>query len=157
MPLPECSVTRNEFNIRREASKKTPLGFVQELLALCAKGVRYRPESFAILANEVEKADKRTHVLELRATHGRLTDSEYNDAGRPGGWRWLHGVRMWARIPDTGPIELGDHRQAPERVVSAIIADLNDRGGLGIDGLDRETQDEIRATWAKIVEEQFGG
>lgn len=35
--------------------------------------------------------------------------------------------------------------------VDAIIADLNDRSGCGIDGLDSAIRREIRATWTAVV------
>lgn len=42
-------------------------------------------------------------------------------------------------------------------IVAAIIDDLNDRSGLGIDGLDEETQDEIRWSWEAIVWHRLHG
>jgi len=37
------------------------------------------------------------------------------------------------------------------KIVEAIIDDLNDRRGCGIDGLDDDIQEEIRETWTQIV------
>lgn len=41
--------------------------------------------------------------------------------------------------------------------VDAIIADLNDRSGCGIDGLDGAIRREIRATWTAIVAKAIDG
>jgi hypothetical protein len=37
-------------------------------------------------------------------------------------------------------------------IVRDIAADLNDRSGLGLDGIDSETREEIQETWQRIVE-----
>lgn len=42
------------------------------------------------------------------------------------------------------------HEEA-SKAVSAIVADLNDRSGLGLDGIDEETCAEIVAKWERIV------
>lgn len=36
---------------------------------------------------------------------------------------------------------------AATALVEAIIADLNDRSGLGLEGIDDETKQEIRSSW----------
>jgi len=38
-----------------------------------------------------------------------------------------------------------------DRIVDAIEHDLNDRSGLGIDCLDADIQEEIRAKWRSLV------
>lgn len=61
-------------------------------------------------------------------------------------------VRYWFRI-SVGAMPLGEVLAPPaaEEVVDALLADLNDRGGLGLDGVDEATRAEIRAAWVKIV------
>lgn len=40
-------------------------------------------------------------------------------------------------------------------IVLDIIADLNDRSGLGIDAVDKDTQDEIKSTWHYIIDQNL--
>ena len=47
--------------------------------------------------------------------------------------------------------------KAARAAVKAIVADLNDRSGCGIDGLDDDIQREIRAKWTAIVEKAIDG
>lgn len=42
-----------------------------------------------------------------------------------------------------------------QRSVAAIEADLNDRRGLHLNGVDDELQDEIRDRWAELILEVF--
>ena len=44
--------------------------------------------------------------------------------------------------------------QQASEAVRRIVEDLNDRAGLGIDGLEPEIQGEIRETWIRIIVEQ---
>ncbi len=43
------------------------------------------------------------------------------------------------------------------RAVKRIVADISDRSGLGNewDAIDNDTKKEIKAAWAKIIEEEF--
>lgn len=43
--------------------------------------------------------------------------------------------------------------QLAYEIVNALISDLNDRSGLGIDSCDADTQQEIRDTWESKVSE----
>lgn len=44
-----------------------------------------------------------------------------------------------------------------EKIVTAILNDLTDRGGLGNewDAIDSDIQNEIRQTWAEIVDKEL--
>lgn len=39
------------------------------------------------------------------------------------------------------------------KIIKAIINDLNDRSGLGLDGLDAATKREIKAEWGKLIDD----
>ena len=42
-----------------------------------------------------------------------------------------------------------------EAIIRRIWKDLDGRAGLSLDGIDMETQKEMRDSWAKIIEEEF--
>ncbi len=44
-----------------------------------------------------------------------------------------------------------EQKKKAKKIVDAIINDLNDRSGLGIDNLELDIQQEIREEWTKIV------
>lgn len=48
-------------------------------------------------------------------------------------------------------LEAAAEAPSPEEVVDGLLADLNDRGGLGLDGVDEETRAGIRAAWVRII------
>lgn len=41
------------------------------------------------------------------------------------------------------------------KIVDRLLSDLNDRSGLGLDSVDKETREEIRRTWIEIVGEEM--
>lgn len=51
------------------------------------------------------------------------------------------------------PISLRLEDDWADIAVNAIIDDLNDRSGLGIDSLEEDIQEEIKQTWAGIIRE----
>ena len=42
-------------------------------------------------------------------------------------------------------------KEEAQRIVNEILADLNDRSGMGWDMIDKTTQEEIRKKWVKIA------